>query len=60
MVTGEDVFDLLGVDVLAAADDHVLRSADQGQIAVRVDVADVAGVQPAVDDDLGVSSGRPR
>ena len=44
--------DLLGVDVLAAADDHVLDAVDDPQVAVRVEDADVAGVQPPVDDRL--------
>ena len=52
-VAGEDVLDFLGVDVLSAADDHVLGPPDQRQVAVGVEVADVAGVQPAVDDDAG-------
>jgi hypothetical protein len=52
-VAGQHFLDFPGVDVLSAADDHVFRSPDEGQVAVFVDVADVAGVQPAVDDDSG-------
>lgn len=50
-VADQDVLDLLGVDVLAATNDHVFRSPDECQIAVRVEMADVTGVQPAIDDD---------
>ena len=43
----------LGIDVEAARDDHVLLAVGDVQVALGVDVADVAGVQPAVDDGLG-------
>jgi hypothetical protein len=36
------------VDVLAAADDHVLDPVGEEEVAVLVDVAAVAGAQPAV------------
>ena len=49
----DDALDLLGVDVLASADDHVLGSVDEHQVSVLVEAADVAGVQPAVDEGLG-------
>jgi len=42
------VLDLDAVDVLAASDDHVLLAIGDEQESVFVDVADVAGVQPAV------------
>ena len=45
----EHRLDLAGRDVLAAADDQVLLAAGDEQVAVLVQVADVAGVQPAVD-----------
>ena len=48
----DDDLDFPGIDVLAAADDHVLGPVDQDQVAVVVEVTDVAGVQPAVDDGL--------
>ena len=48
----EGRLDLLRVDVLAAADDHVLDAVDDPQVAVLVEDADVAGVQPAVGDRL--------
>ena len=51
-VAVEDVLDLLGVDVLAAADDHVLHAVDEHQEAVVVEVADVAGAQPPVAQHL--------
>ena len=47
VVPGQDRLDLLGVDVLAAPDDHVLDPVDDRQVAIRVQHADVAGVQPA-------------
>ena len=48
----DDDLDLPGIDVLAAADDHVLGPVDQDQVAIFVEVTDVAGVQPAVDEGL--------
>src|SRR5690606_16849406 len=42
-----DRLDLLGVDVLAAADDHVLGAVDEHEIPVVVQITDVAGAQPA-------------
>ena len=52
-VLDQAVLDLDAVDVLAAPDDHVLGPVGDEQEAVVVEVADVAGVQPAVDDRLG-------
>src|SRR6266542_2505437 len=49
----QDGLDLLGIDVLAAADDHVLDPVDDPQVAVGVEDADVAGVQPAVAERVG-------
>src|SRR5271166_1440232 len=46
-------FDLAGVDVLPAADDHVLRPVDQHQVTVLIEAPDVPGVQPAIDDRVG-------
>ena len=48
----DDDFDLARVDVLPAADDHVLVAADQDEVAVLVEASHVAGVQPAVDEGL--------
>ena len=42
----EDVLDFARIDVLAAADDHVLLAVDEEEVAVRVDVADVSRVEP--------------
>src|SRR5712691_6622052 len=42
----QDVLDLARVDVLAAANDHVLLSVDEEEVAVLVDVADVSRVEP--------------
>ena len=45
---GEDPLDLGAVDVLAAADDHVLEPVLDVDVAVGVDLAEVAGAEPAV------------
>jgi hypothetical protein len=44
----QDLFDLPGVDLLPAPVDHVVGPPDEEQVAVLVQVAEVAGVQPAV------------
>ena len=49
----ENVFDLARVDILTAADDHVLEAAGHGDVAARVHLAEVTGVQPAVGVDRG-------
>ena len=54
----EDLLDLARVDVVAAADDHVLLAVDDEEVAVLVDGRHVAGVQPAVADRLGGRVGR--
>ena len=41
--------DLTRVNVLAAADDHVVTPVDDMQEVARVAVADVTGMEPAVD-----------
>src|SRR5579875_2864906 len=48
----EHLLDLARVDVVAAADDELLLAVDDEEVAVLVDPAHVAGVQPAVDDGL--------
>ena len=48
----DHLLDFARVDVEAAADDHVLLAVGDVEVAVGVEVADVAGVQPAVDDRL--------
>ena len=48
----ERVLDLARVDAVAAAQDHVLDAVDEVQIAVGVEVADVAGAEPAVGERL--------
>ncbi len=40
------------IDIVAAAQDHVLDPVDDEQIAVLVQIADIAGAQRAVDEDL--------
>ena len=45
-------FDLGAVDVLAAAQDHVLRPVADVDETLRIEVADVARTQPAVNDRL--------
>ena len=44
----EELLDLAGIDVFAAADDDVARAAGEVDAAVLVHDAEVAGVQPAV------------
>ena len=44
----EDLLDLDGIDVLAAADDPVAPAPDEEQVALVVEAAEVAGAQPAV------------
>ena len=48
----EHLLDLARVHVVAAADDHVLLAVDDEEEAVLVDLAEVAGVEPAVADRL--------
>ena len=50
---GEEVFDLHGVDVLAAGDDDVLFAVHQEDEAVLVLLGHIAGEQPAVHQGLG-------
>jgi hypothetical protein len=49
----EDLLDLARVDVVAAADDHVLLAVDDVQVPVVVGARDVAGVEPAAPLDVG-------
>ena len=49
--------DLCGVDVLTAAQDHVLGAVHQEQESILVQVADVAGVEPAIGEGLGICLG---
>src|SRR6185437_638820 len=49
----EHLLDLARVDVVAAADDQLLLAVHDVEVAVLIDAAHVAGVQPAVDDRLG-------
>src|SRR5712664_109049 len=44
----ERLFDDHGIDVVAAADDEILGAAGQPDIALRVEPAEVAGIEPAV------------
>ena len=55
----QHLFEFLGVDVLAAADDHVLEAALDGAVATFVHRGEVARAQPAVFVDRlsGLSSG---
>src|SRR3954454_14535718 len=48
----EDLLDLARIDVVAAADDHVLLAVDDEEVAVLVDAGHVARVEPAVVQDL--------
>src|SRR4029453_2147464 len=54
---GEYVLDLDGMDVLAAADDHVVHAAGDPEVAVNVDPAHVAGEVPALAQRAGVGAG---
>src|ERR1700728_3531692 len=45
-MAGEYLFDLCGVDIESAADDHVFLAIHDEQIAVLVHVADIARVMP--------------
>ena len=49
----ERSFDLGGVHVLAAANDDVLEPVDDVEVAIVVEAAEVAGVEPAVGERLG-------
>ena len=49
----QHLLDLARIDVHAAADDQVLGAVLQREVAVRVEAADVAGVQPAAAQRLG-------
>ena len=53
-VLEQHLLDVAGEDVHPAADDEVLLPVDQPEVAVGVEAADVAGVQPALGE------GRPR
>src|SRR5829696_7900146 len=48
----EHLLDLARVDVVAAADDHVLLAVDDEEVAVLVDLRHVPGAEPAVAHDL--------
>ena len=52
-VAAQRVLDLAGGHVLAARDDDVLLPIDDVEHPVLVESADIAGVQPSVDDRLG-------
>src|ERR1700688_1808851 len=43
----ENILDLAGIDILAAADDHVLAPALNAAISVLVETPQIAGVKPA-------------
>ena len=45
----QHVFDLDGRDVEAATDDQLLGAAGQDQVAIGVDVAEIAGFRPTID-----------
>src|SRR5689334_3375653 len=53
LIAEKDVLHLARVDVVAAGDDHVLRAVHQREVAVLVEAAEVAGVEPAVAQGLG-------
>ena len=57
-VADDDLLDLDRVDVLAAGDDHVLLAVDERDVAVLVDLAEVAGVEPAAAERVGRRPGQ--
>jgi hypothetical protein len=56
-VAEQELLDLARVDVLAAADHHVLHAADDVAVALGVQRGQVAGVHPAVAHRLGGALG---
>src|SRR5215207_9522295 len=56
-VAQQHLLDLARVDVATARDDHVLRAVAQRQEAVLVEAAEIAGVQPAAAQRLGIGFG---
>src|SRR5258707_11581374 len=46
-VAEREGFDVRGMDVIAAADDHILLAAGDAQIALAVEPAEIAGHEPA-------------
>src|SRR4051812_47432316 len=48
----QDLLDLARIDVVAAADDHVLLAVDDEEVAILVELRHVAGVEPAPAHDL--------
>src|SRR5712691_6985484 len=53
----DDLLDLTRVDVEAASDDHLLLAIDDEEEAVLVDIAQVAGVEPAAFEGFDVGLG---
>jgi hypothetical protein len=51
---GDALLDLVGIHVEAAHQDHVLLAVHDPEVAVLVHLGDVAGVQPAVRQRLGL------
>ena len=49
----QHLLDLARVDVVAAADDHLLLAIDEEQVAVLVEVAEITGGEPALAVDRG-------
>ncbi len=45
-----DLLDVAGIDVVAAADDQVFLAADDLQVAVLVETAEIAAQEPAAGD----------
>ena len=52
--TVDHAFDFLGIDIVAAADDEVLASADNVDIASLVDLAKIAGDEETVGTEIGL------
>src|SRR5215469_7854932 len=58
LVTPDDLLDLAGVHIESARDDHVLLAVGDMQISLRIEMADIPRMQPAIDDRLGGLVGR--
>src|SRR5260370_33128252 len=46
------LLDIAREDLVAAGDDDVLDAVDEKEITVGIEIADIAGMQPAIDENL--------
>src|SRR5690554_7645798 len=47
-MAGDDIFQLAGIDLEAGDIDHFLAPVDDTQIALSIDQANIAGIEPAI------------